>query len=471
MTAPWQSTRILFRIVLPFTFLFTLVTILSWISSVLLGGHFFDAGLRQQLVRVAQGVSQSPFLLNPLILKQVKGIVDAEIVLSDGDGQVLSSTIAPEDALAQEIFTVISKNIGHYKDDVGYEVAIESRVYRGVFLKISSVDLKHAYLSLWQSTAGAGEFKKSIVMVTAIISLVGIIALAAAGYAIARSISTPVVQLARISEQVASGDFCCRVEIQGQDEIAQLGQAFNNMIDRLHESERKLVEAGKLAAAGQLAAGVAHEIKNPLTAIKMFVQVLQGRMTTDSKNLETLGIVLSEINRLDRIVEQIVQRARPEDGVRLELTQPVDLLDEVLLVSRDSLREAHITVRTDIADDIPMVALDREKIKQVLWNIIVNAKDAMLRGGELLVRVRHAVGQGTVELIFEDTGVGLLAGVEPEACFSSFFTTKPEGLGLGLSMSREIVARHGGTLTLTSRNGGGVCVTITLSSVLGEDRL
>jgi len=453
------KSRILFRIILPFTLLFALGTFIMWGSSALLVSHFFDEGLRLQLLRVANGISQSGFFLNPHVLNQVKGIVDADIVLCDPAGQVLSSTIDEQWLRTVPISSLITDG---KKRSAGHEVAINGQNRWVVFQEVTLPDHGRAYISLWQPMGIANDFKHSISNLTALIAILGIVALAVAGYAVARSISIPVVQLARMTEKVASGDLHCRASIQGDDEIAQLGHSFNAMIDRLQESERKLVEAGQLAAVGQLAAGVAHEIKNPLTAIKMFVQVLQGRMVADSKNLETLGIVLSEINRLDRIVEQIVHRARPEDGIRLELTHPEELLGEVLQISHDSLRVAHIAVFTDFGRDMPMVALDRAKMKQVLWNIIVNAKDAMPLGGELRVTARHLSDQGMLELIVEDTGGGLAAGVEPEACFTSFFTTKPEGLGLGLTMSRKIVARHGGTLTLSPRAAGGVRVAVAL---------
>lgn len=463
----WKPNRILFRITLPFTLLFATVALLTWASSLLMAGHFFDQGLKQQLLRVANGISQSSFLLNPHVLRQVKEMVDADIALIDPAGQVLSSTIDEQWLDNIPVYQMIeAAGAGR----TVHEASINDQPYRAVFQEVTLPDQGRMYLSLWQPTAVARAFKTSIFMITGGIALLGVFAMALAGYWVARSISIPVVRLAEVSDRVASGDFHSKVAVLGNDEIAQLGHSFNAMIDRLQESERKLVEAGKLAAAGQLAAGVAHEIKNPLTAIKMFVQVLQGRMAADPKNLETLGIVLSEIDRLDRIVEQIVHRARPEDGVRLEITSLADILSEVVRVCQDSLQAAHIVLSVDVATAMPLVPVDREKIKQVLWNIIVNAKDSMPRGGQLAVSARHSSATGIVELTFEDNGVGLADGVKPEACFDSFFTTKPEGLGLGLTMSRQIVARHGGTLTLAPREEGGVQVVVALPCAPGKNR-
>ena len=463
MYSPRRPNRILFRIILPFTLLFAVITLLTWASSVLLTGHFFDKGLRMQLLRVANGISHSGFLLNPHVLRQVKEMVDADIVLFTPSGQVMSSTIDQQWLHEGPILSLMRNGQGTVRLP-GKEVTINGEVFRVVFQEVRLEDRGRAYLSLWQSSAVADSFKNSILATTGAIALLGLVSLVVAGYMVARSISIPVVQLASITERVANGDFSSRVEARGGNEIAMLGHSFNTMIDRLLASERKLVETEKLAAVGQLAAGVAHEIKNPLTSIKMFVQVLQGRMAADPKNRETLDVVLSEINRLDRIVEQIVQRARPDEGIYLEMCQPVPLLQEVLTLCMDSLGAARVEVETGFSPDIPLLALDRARIKQVFWNIILNARDAMPNGGKLVVTVRRAAFGDMVELIFADTGTGL-ADLDSETCFRSFFTTKPEGLGLGLSMSRKIVEKHRGGLHLRSRPGGGAMAVLTLPCV------
>jgi two-component system sensor histidine kinase HydH len=219
------------------------------------------------------------------------------------------------------------------------------------------------------------------------------------------------------------------------------------------------VESEKLATAGQMAAGLAHEIRNPLTSIKMLGQVLRSRMKNQPEDQKTLDGLVKEIDRLDRTIQEFINRAMPGE---LSLTKG-DInreVREVIGVAEESLAAKDIVVHQDLSDDIPTISMDREKTKQVLWNLVLNAKEAMPKGGKLTVATKR-VDKQFVEISVEDSGHGIADG-EPEQLFQPFFTTKPEGVGLGLTMSRKIIEKHGGELFLENRPQGGIRARVLL---------
>jgi two-component system sensor histidine kinase HydH len=208
-----------------------------------------------------------------------------------------------------------------------------------------------------------------------------------------------------------------------------------------------------------LATGLAHEIRNPLTSIKMLGQVLHKRLKNKPEDQKILGSLVKEIDRLDRIIQELIERTHPGELSRAwhDLHQPVS---DVLQVAQENLHAQQISIEQHLSPDLPQIFLDRQKIKGVIWNLILNAKEAMPKGGRLIVST-GIVDSASVEISIEDTGPGI-AGDEAEQLFQPFFTTKPEGVGLGLTMSRKIVEKHGGNLSLIDRPEGGTKARVLL---------
>ncbi|MCK5324276.1 MAG: HAMP domain-containing protein, partial [Desulfobulbaceae bacterium] len=310
------------------------------------------------------------------------------------------------------------------------------------------------FLSLWLPARKADRLKERIIISVGGAALMGIFAMAAAAYLI---ITRPVEELVQVTRKVAAWDLGQRAVVRSRDEIGLLADSFNQMIHRLREYEERLVESEKMAAAGQIAAGLAHEVRNPLTSIKMFVQVLHGRMEKHSENRDMLTALVQEINRLDRIIQRIVDRARPGELHR----QQADIhehLKNVLQLAAETLISGNISVALRLEARPAMVYADIEKIKQVFWNLVINSMEAMPGGGNLTISTRS--GSDGITILFEDTGSGL--GVEDPEQFFASFSTKPEGMGLGLSMSRRIIEKHGGALSLKNRKQGGAVACIIL---------
>jgi two-component system sensor histidine kinase HydH len=228
---------------------------------------------------------------------------------------------------------------------------------------------------------------------------------------------------------------------------------------------RRLQERDRLAALGQMAAGLAHEIKNPLGAIKGAAQLLGepgGESQPDPSTREFVGIILEEVDRLDRVVRSVLDYGRPSKGN----PGPVDVNAAVRRTLRvlGSNRDQEVRFVVQVDDELPPVRIDEEQLRQVLINLVKNAEEAMGGAGEvtLTTRTRHG-GSGAryVEIAVQDSGPGISPD-RLEHLFVPFFTTKPRGTGLGLAISQRLVQSMGGRIEVASQPGVGSVFTILL---------
>jgi signal transduction histidine kinase len=331
--------------------------------------------------------------------------------------------------------------------------------YRTVWHPLHTSEHEMAFLSILKPASELDALKNRIIFSLGVVALMGIFAMSAIGYAIARTITAPIEQLVQMTVSVAKGDLQYRAHVSSRDEIGALAESFNRMIEKLLQYKQRLVESEKMATAGQMAAGFAHEVRNPLTSIKMLGQLLHNRLKGQFENQRMLISLVQEIDRLDNIIQEMIDRTRPGE-LRLETSDLNRLVEEVTALAADHLASQKVFVEHRLSPQLPEVEMDREKIKQVLWNLIVNAREAMPKGGVLTISTQTG-RRVTVELTIEDSGMGI-ADENSDHIFQPFFTTKPEGLGLGLTISRKIIDKHGGGLTLENRNEGGARAKVTL---------
>ncbi|MFZ5481011.1 MAG: two-component system sensor histidine kinase NtrB [Myxococcota bacterium] len=250
-----------------------------------------------------------------------------------------------------------------------------------------------------------------------------------------------------------------------EEEIARLCGAASRasvILENIHGFE-KLKEEHRLAALGTMAAGLAHEIRNPLAGIKGAAQYLQ--VAREGPDADMVKVIVDEVDRLNQVVSQFLDYARPLQVHRDE-ADPAALLRHVAHVV-DAQGES-VRVEVAVADGLPKVALDEVKIKQVLLNLCQNAMQAMKRGGTLTLRAAaghlrdpKARNAPALELAVEDTGVGITPE-DLDKLFVPFFTTRHDGTGLGLAISRRIVQAHGGELDVRSAVGKGSTFTVRL---------
>lgn len=403
--------------------------------------RYIDGNLQKQMNQLVEIISGSSYILNANILNKLKNIVNAEINIIDNQGNIIQSTLD------------VPATIKILPDGVMSDIVSKGIAYRTITKSLILPGYGKSYISLWIPADEISQIKIKIVMVMGLVSLFGIIAMGAIGLFIAKSITSPVEELVFAIKKIDSGESSKKVNVNTNDEIGMLADTFNNMIERVKESEKKLVESEKMAAAGQIAAGFAHEIKNPLTGIKMMAQILHRRLKGQDENQEVLSSFLKEISRLDHIINEIINRARPTELNR-SWGNINSGISEVLALVVEGYSEKGINIRLNLDENLPELFIDHDKIKQVLWNLILNSKEAMPEGGILEVSTRIK-SEHEIEVAISDTGIGI-KDEYLDMIFKPFFTSKPEGVGLGLTTSRKIVEKHGGRLILQNRPGGGV---------------
>jgi two-component system NtrC family sensor kinase len=302
---------------------------------------------------------------------------------------------------------------------------------------------------------------------------------------VAGRITRPLAVMVEATGKIAQGDLRHRVALQGQDEIGLLARSFNRMTDELslaqedltqwgrtlerrveertrelRETQDQLVVSEKLASLGKIAAGVAHEINNPLTSILLNAHLLLERSGNDAAQAETLGLIADETTRCAGIVRGLLEFARqtPSQAAPADIN---DLVERTLLLLEKQASVRNIVIAKDLDSSLPAIVIDRNKIQQVFSNLAINACEAMPGGGTLTVASRMSRDGTHVEIGFTDTGVGIAKENIPRL-FDPFFTTKSFGTGLGLSVSYGIIRGRGGTICVRSEVGKGTLFTVRI---------
>ena len=254
-----------------------------------------------------------------------------------------------------------------------------------------------------------------------------------------------------------------RIPILNEQNRLIMYQGFNIDITALDQMQVQLSRAERLATLGQVAAGIAHEIRNPLVGIGSTAALLRDDFEPADPRRADLEVILNETRRLDRIVNQIIDYARPRE-IAPVVFNLIDVVHEVLKLSDGSIAAKGLTVKTALHPMLPVLQADRDQMKQVLLNVVHNAIEAMDTEGALSIAAfesRRAAEQGMV-LTVSDTGVGI-SSQDLAHVFQPFFTTgKSRGTGLGLAICRNIIDAHAGDIQLTSQQGHGTSVRMWL---------
>ena len=283
----------------------------------------------------------------------------------------------------------------------------------------------------------------------------------------------PILSLNRTMKRAALGDLGVRALARTGNEVGELADAFNRMMDELEAARDRekvqraqLAHTEKMAAVGTLAAGVAHEVNNPLAGILACVENMKSNPDDVETRERYLDLIVDGLNRIERTVNTLLNFSRQRE-MEFEETSLNHNLKHVVELVGYQLRRAGIEVRFDLDPSGAVVLADHFQMEQLFLNLVLNAVQAMPRGGELMLRTR--VGDDSVVAEVRDTGTGISEKIR-DRIFDPFFTTREvgEGTGLGLSVSDSITAAHGGTIEVKSTLKVGTIFRVELPRLPDE---
>lgn len=420
--------------------------------------------VESQLVSAASLLAQSGFALTPTVIGSVRAIADADVLTMDRRGTVFATTM--EAARAADVSAALM-GAGAGRQEAGRPVihAVpcgDATCYAAVDVVFVRPDLLVAVVDRGTELAAAS---RGTIRTVATAGVVGLVLLVVVSQFVGRRVTLPIERLVAFTQSAGDDAITARAA-EGPDEVGRLGRAFNGMLNRLADSRRAIVRHEKLALAGLFAARVAHDIRNPLSSIKMQTQLLQHRLRAagDEKTLASLAAVSSDVRQVESVVRDLLEVARPGEVRRVagDLNALVmRCLEQV--ADRLAWRNIRQEVRLDAA--LPPVPIDEDRLHQAILNVITNAADAVTSGGVVTVCTEARPGAAVLSIV--DDGEGVPADVLARV-FDPFFTTKPDGVGLGLVNAKSVVEQHGGTITLEPAEPHGTRVTITLPLADGE---
>ena len=333
--------------------------------------------------------------------------------------------------------------------------------------------------------------KNRVISIFILIAVLSIIALAIISFITVKRITRPINELYQLTERVSKGDLSARAKISSDDEIGELIKSFNQMVEslqnategyvnltktleqkvqektnELEKAMEQLVQNEKLSALGRLAAGIAHEINNPLTAILINSHLIKEKVKGDTKLSEKLDLIIDETQRCAKIVSGLLEFSR-QTPPEMKLISINEVINKTLILFESVFLANNVKVEISLDKNLPQIMADESKIKQVLTNILLNALDAMPNGGILKIYSQQFSDSKFVEIEIEDSGIGI-PEENLDRIFDPFFTTKKsKGTGLGLSISYGIIQQHNGSIEVNSEVNKGTKVKIKLP-ILGN---
>jgi signal transduction histidine kinase len=345
-----------------------------------------------------------------------------------------------------------------------------------IYRRAREFSVQHAF----DRVQGIVETERQLLLWIALVTLVaGLLT----SWLISRSLARPLQELTQAMAAVGGGDLDRLIVPHSRDEIGELASAFAGMTNNLRESrtdlqrvngelaakvqllehaQARLIQSEKLASIGEMAAAVAHGLRNPLASLRAVAQ-LAGRDQTSPAGRNHFGEIVEQVDRLDLRIAHLLAFSRPAP-FRPQRESVEDLIHGVMRSVAELLRERHVEPQLAVPSDLPDVRVDPLQLEQVLVEIISNAVDAMPDGGRLRIAgvsedMDTTLPGVTIEVT--DDGLGISADTLPSIC-EPFFTTRPEGTGLGLAIAKHYVEQHGGRLEITSRVGQGTTVRVKL---------
>lgn len=284
-----------------------------------------------------------------------------------------------------------------------------------------------------------------------------------------RRITGPLKKLVEATVKISKEDFSQKIDITSQDEIGNLAQSFNDMShklllarERMEVASNKLIQAEKLASIGRISAGIAHEIRNALTSVKLNIQKLVQSDRLDETEKEHLSISQEGIGQMEKFVKELLDFTRVSELnlARFSLEQ---ILDESIKTLADTLELKKVVLEKNYEEGLPQVLVDADKLKQVFLNILRNAYEAVEEKGKINIFLSLLKEQegSKIRVFISDNGSGI-PEENRETIFEPFYTTKASGIGLGLPIARKIIEQHRGTIRVKENAAQGTSFEILI---------
>ncbi|MEZ5559651.1 MAG: HAMP domain-containing sensor histidine kinase [Pseudomonadales bacterium] len=450
-----RSTPTLYRrVFLPFAITVVVAMLIAWWSAVTLLGNTLQGRLHAQLQQATSVLAAGSLPFTADLLAQLGALQNADFALLHADGSVGLATYTTLERSRVEDLIRAAWMDGSDRHGPDYDLVLarlaegRSRDYVAVAGLASLDDIEDA--------------TRRTAALLGLLTLMGVAVVAWWGHRLSIAIAQPVRELGELARHVAAGERRVQLPEPRTRELAELTRAFNDMTGRLDAYEAELVRASRLAGLGEIATTIAHEIRNPLTAIKLQLQLLGEQLPASEQ--QTVVQLLTEIQRLELIVSGTLAHARPQQIETARRDLNATIRDVVTLMSPQF---AHRRIVLDLKlSALPELALDADRFKQVLFNVLSNAADAL--NGPGTVRVSSHLDGTTAVVAIEDDG----PGVTPEQAHRLFHepvaSHKSTGLGLGLMVSRELIELHGGSIAVDRSPAlGGARFTIRLPAPPG----
>jgi signal transduction histidine kinase len=431
----------------------------AWLAATLLFSETLEKRLQAQLVDTVEMLSSGIFPYTPKLLERLSQLIHADIALLDSQGQITLSTLTREqETLQRELREILTgSNTAPPQYVQNFESSGEHYLlaWGGI---ATPRDPRVTLIAAFSNLTDIRETNQRMAIWLGSGALTGLLLLAWIGHRVSRSITLPIQALARMAGDIAIGKREVRAATKGNDEISDLARALNTMAEKLADYEQEIAKQSRMAALGQMTARIAHEIRNPLTAIKMQLQLLKE--TTNEQHQKLLNSLLDETRRLELIVLSTLQHKKVAQPI-FALTNLNDLIHEIVRLLDLQFQHQGVTITLSAHPSLAEVAVDRDMITQILLNLLLNAKDEMPDGGEILLSTDQDEDDNRISFSVDDSGPGI-----PQKNWQTIFTDttsdKPGGFGLGLRLCRELTELHNGQIGVSNSPLGGARIKVTL---------
>jgi len=439
--------------------------------------------IRQDLVINVQTVQSNLYTTGTSFGKELDTIVDNVLKLDD---RARTCTDCHHEPAVEKEILQLQGLVAQYKDALSFFMTSTADAERIKRLQVFAVDIGDRIIakSQWMAiNANEALRKKTTAAMTEVAYskkiLIGTLAFSfIIGVFIAlyftKSITDPVAKLLAATRKLKSGKLEYRIEEKLKDEFGELAESFNEMAVSLKDQCNQLQATERLVVVGELAAGMAHEIKNPMAGIKVSMEVLYREAPLDQEDKEVLARVINEIDRITALLKGLLSYARPPkpEMTSLDVNQLLELTIKsakfVLQNQKDKIPgpDRQIQFVKGFSPDLPHIVADPGQLQQVFLNLILNATDAVSsiteRQGVITIQTRQVSGE-LVQISIIDNGKGIESN-SLEKIFNPFFTTKPKGTGLGLAITKRLIEQHhnGSIVVANNPDGQGATFTITL---------